>query len=223
MHFGFAESRAGKPAFVLLLFVPSLVFAAIGVVRAHREGGVLYQKASFDSDGRQGWFAVQSGDFSRGFAGAALLFGLAWAFTRVVTPNDSKRLLWLGRLYEQIGDANALRQKLAWVIAAIVVMAAVEELVWRGLVTSLLASIVGSSRAWIWSAVLYSLAHVPTIWALSDKVAGPNPILPLAALVCGLAWGYMARRFGRLMPSFFSHVLFDWTVVMMFRLWGPGV
>jgi hypothetical protein len=33
----------------------------------------------------------------------------------------------------------------------------------------------------------------------------------------------MARKFERLLPSVFAHVLFDWTVVMMFRLWGPGL
>jgi len=30
----------------------------------------------------------------------------------------------------------------------------------------------------------------------------------------------MARRYGRLAPSIFAHILFDWTVLMMFRLWG---
>jgi membrane protease YdiL (CAAX protease family) len=71
--------------------------------------------------------------------------------------------------------------------------------------------------------VLYAIAHVPTLWALKDINAGPNPVLVMAALGCGLVWGYMARRFERLVPGMISHVLFDWTVMMMFRLWGPSV
>jgi len=103
------------------------------------------------------------------------------------------------------------------------VMAVAEELVWRGLVVSLLEERIGSRRAWIWAAVLYGVAHLPTAWALRDPAAGPNPLLVLAAIGCGLVWGGMARRFDRLLPSMFSHALFDWTVIMMFRYWGPSV
>ena len=108
-------------------------------------------------------------------------------------------------------------------VLAIVVLAVAEEIVWRGLVTSLLAELVGTQRAWVYAAVLYALAQVPTLWALADPVAGLNPVLPVAALASGLVWGFMARRFGRLLPGIFSHVLFDWTVLMMFRLWGPSI
>ena len=108
-------------------------------------------------------------------------------------------------------------------VLAIIVIAIAEEVLWRGLVVSLLEEMIGSRRAWVWAAVLYSVAHAPTIWALRDPVAGPNPVIVLAALGCGLVWGGMARSFERLLPGIFSHVLFDWTVIMMFRLWGPSV
>ena len=51
-----------------------------------------------------------------------------------------------------------------------------------------------------------------------DALAQADP-----ALGGGLVWGFMARRYERLLPSVFSHVLFYWTVLMMFRLWGPSV
>jgi membrane protease YdiL (CAAX protease family) len=60
------------------------------------------------------------------------------------------------------------------------------------------------------------------MWALAAP-SGLNPILPLAALGAGLVWGAMARRFGRLVPSIVSHVLFDWCIVVMFRLWGESL
>jgi membrane protease YdiL (CAAX protease family) len=210
-RFGFDLTRAGQPGFVLWMMIPTVVIAGLGCFRAYQDG-VL-----------RGWLSVRSGDFTRGFFAAAVLFAAAWAFTKVVTPQGSPRESWLVRLYLQIGDPAVLRKNVTLVVGAIIVMVIAEELVWRGLVIGLLEEIVGSRRAWIWSAVAYAVAHAPAAWALRDPHAGPNPLVPLGALACGLVWGGMARRYERLLPGVFSHVLFDWTVVMMFRLWGPSV
>jgi uncharacterized protein len=210
-HFAFQVERAGQLSFVLGMMVPTAILAALAAVRAYRDG-VL-----------RGWLAVRSGDFTRGFVSAAVLFGAAWAFTRVVTPVGTDRESWLARLYLQLGDPTMLRRSVAVVVLVIVVLAVAEELVWRGLVVSLLEEKIGSRRAWVWAAVLYAVAHTPTIWALSDPVAGWNPIVLVAALAGGLVWGGMARRLERLWPSIFSHILFNWTVLMMFRLWGQSV
>jgi membrane protease YdiL (CAAX protease family) len=121
-------------------------------------------------------------------------------------------------LYMELG-APKLQSNATLVAGAIVVMAIAEELVWRGLVTSLIAEKVGSRTAWIYSAVLYALAHVPSMWALRSPLGALNPVLPLAALGCGLVWGAMARGFKRLTPGILSHALFDWCVLMMFPLW----
>ncbi len=221
-HQAFQLARAGQPSFVLWIGVPTIGLAIAGAVRAHRDGA-LYRRGSFDEGGGKGWLNVRSGDFTRGFVAAAVLFGGAWAFTRAVMPVGNARESWIARLYLQIGDPTSLRKSVAVVVTGIIVMAVAEELVWRGLVTSLLEEKIGSRRAWVWAAVLYAVAHVPTVWALKDPVAGPNPVIVVAALGCGLVWGFMARRYERLLPSIFSHVLFDWTVLMMFRLWGPSI
>jgi uncharacterized protein len=210
-HFAFDVSRAGTPTFFLVLGIPTVVIAVLGVLRAKGDG-VL-----------KSWLSVRSGDFTRGFAAAGLLFAGAYAFMKLVTPPESARASWLARLYLQLGDPSMLRKNVALVVAAIIIMAIAEELVWRGLVVSLLEEMIGSRRAWVWAAVLYSLAHLPTVWALRDPVAGLNPVVVLAAVAAGLVWGGMARRFERLLPGVFSHVLFDWGVIMMFRLWGPSV
>jgi membrane protease YdiL (CAAX protease family) len=223
-HFAFQLARAGQPSFLLWIAVPTVAIAVLGAIRAHRDGD-LYRRSSFDEGGGggAGWLNVRSGDFTRGFAAAAVLFGAAWGFTKLVAPVGSDRESWLARRYLQLGDPTTLRKNVAFVVVAILVMAISEELVWRGLVTSLLEEKVGSRRAWVWASVLYALANVPTLWALRDPVAGLNPVLPAAALAAGLVWGFMARKFGRLLPGIFSHVLFDWTVLMMFRLWGPSI
>jgi membrane protease YdiL (CAAX protease family) len=218
--FAFDEARAGKPAFFLLMGAPTTVIAIIAAIRAKRDGILFYK----DREGvLKGWLAVRAGDFTRGFVGCGVLFGASWAFTKIAIPAHSPREAWVARLYLQIGDPSELRKQVVPIVAAIIVAAIAEEIVWRGLVTTLLEEVVGSRRAWIFSAALYSLAHVPTAIVMRDPVAGPNPLVPLAALGAGLLWGGMARRYERLLPGIFAHILFDWTVVMMFRLWGASV
>lgn len=207
-HFAFQPSRAGTPGFYLGMAIPTLVLAVLGCVKAWQDG-ILRE-----------WFRLKAGDLTIGILSAGVLFAGTWA---VKSALKLPHLLWLIRLYDQMGDAAVIRKQVSAVAAVIVVTAIAEEIVWRGLVVTLLEEKVGSRRAWVWGAVLYAVAHVPTIWALSDKNAGPNPLLVVAALGCGLVWGFMARRFERLVPGMISHAFFDCTVMLMFRLWGPGV
>lgn len=207
-HFAFHPSRAGTPAFYLWMAVPTVAIAIAGCARAKHDG-VL-----------RDWFRLKAGDLTIGILSAGVLFAGSWAFSKQLKLPE---LLWLARLYDQMGTPEKLRQNVSALVAVLVVTAVAEEIVWRGLVVSLLEEKIGSRRAWVYQSVLYAVAHVPTIWALADKNAGPNPLLVAAALGAGLVWGFMARRFERLIPGMISHVFFDWLVLMMFRLWGPGV
>jgi membrane protease YdiL (CAAX protease family) len=210
-RFGFSPAHEGKPQYLLIIVLPTLLIAAYGLWRAVQDGVA------------KSWMSVKSGDFTRGFVGCAIFFFGAWAFVKLVTPVGSPREEWLAILYNQIGSAAMLREttgRVVMVVAGLIVASIAEEVVWRGFVTMLLEEKVGSRRAWIYAAVLYAAAHVPVGFVLAGKKAGWNPILPLAALAGGLLWGAMARRYGRLAPSIFAHILFDWTVLMMFRLWG---
>jgi uncharacterized protein len=210
-HLAFDVSREGKTSVFIIMAAPTVALAAVGLWRAHYDG-VLKE-----------WLTPKGGDFTRGFFGAAIVFGGSYAFTKVIAPlPGSPHARWLIRLYTQLGDPAELRKSVGLVVVAIIITAAAEEILWRGLVTTLLEERFGSRRAWIYAAFLYALAHVPTMWALRDPVVGLNPLIVLAALGCGLVWGFMAKRWGRLMPGIFSHILFDWTVLMMFRLWGPS-
>ncbi len=133
--------------------------------------------------------------------------------------SPSPREIWLVSLYGQIGDPRALQAHAPAVAAVVIVVALAEEVLWRGMVTQLLADRVGSHTAWAWAAGLYALAYVPTMWALRAG-QGLNPVLAIAALGGGLVWGAMARGFRRLAPGVLAHALFDWAVIMMFPLWG---
>lgn len=187
------------------------VIAVAGAVRAWRDGELVewVKPAGLD---------VTLGCFTGGF-----LLACAYAFTKYVVPPTSPRVGWLARAYLQMGDTAALHAQITAVTAFLVFISIAEELVWRGLVTTLFAELVGSRRAWIFAALLYAAAHLPTVWLLSDPKAGPNPLIVLAALGCGFVWGALTRWKGRLVPAIVSHLLFDWCVVMMFRFWGPSV
>jgi CAAX protease family protein len=93
-----------------------------------------------------------------------------------------------------------------------------EELSWRGLVYSILEERMGTRRAWPATAVLYAAAHLPTLILLRAPFAGPNPLLVIAALGCGLIWGLLVARTGRLPVAIASHALFTWGIVLQFPL-----
>jgi membrane protease YdiL (CAAX protease family) len=206
-YLAFSPDRSGSVAFWAFALGPAVVLAVAGAAWAHREGFLAE------------WLTPHWGDFTRGALGALGLFAAAWAVTRVLAPVGSPRELWLVSLYGQMGDPHGLQQHAPLVAAVIALAALAEEVVWRGLVTQLLAERVGSRVGWVWAAGLYALALLPTAWALRAG-EGLNPLLFIAAAGGGLVWGGMARVFGSLAPSILAHALFDWAVLMMFPLWG---
>jgi len=74
-----------------------------------------------------------------------------------------------------------------------------EELYWRGLIQGKLQSSWSANPAIIVTSALYGLIHLPTM----------NPSLIFVALVGGLVWGYLFKRYGDLSPSIVSHIAFD--------------
>ncbi len=206
-YFAFSAEHAGTLAFWVLAAAPSVVLAGAASLWAAREELL------------RDWLSPKWGDFTRGVVGAVLFFALAWAFARLVAPVGSAREIWLVSLYAQLGDPRALQAHAPALAATIAVTALAEEVLWRGAVAQLLAAHVGSRAAWVWAAVLYALAYVPTMFSLRAG-AGVNPVLVMGALAGGLLWGAMARAFGRLAPAVLAHALFDWAIIMMFPLWG---
>jgi drug/metabolite transporter (DMT)-like permease len=70
------------------------------------------------------------------------------------------------------------------------------------------------------AALLYAGAHLPTLITLSDPTAGPNPLIVMAALACGIVWSFAAVILKRLPPVIFSHMAFTYFTAVQFR-W-PG-
>jgi len=80
-----------------------------------------------------------------------------------------------------------------------------EELLWRGWLQRHWSARLGPWPGLVSVAVLYAAVH------LSSK----NPVLVLAALVCGLWWGYQYLRFKSILANVVSHVLWDLLVFII--------
>ncbi|MBP6909957.1 MAG: CPBP family intramembrane metalloprotease [Candidatus Saccharicenans sp.] len=79
-----------------------------------------------------------------------------------------------------------------------------EELWWRGFLQRHWSSRLGSWPGLFLVAGLYAAVHLTS----------RNPVLILAALVCGLVWGYQYLKFKSILANIISHVLFDLAVFL---------
>jgi len=166
-YFAFQIERMGTRWVFILSGAPTVALAGAGAYVTHRRGEL------------KAWMSPSWGDFTRGFAGAVVLFLATLAVTKLFFLGTS-RGVFLVRLYGQIGSPTELQPYAVPLAVGLAVLAAAEEILWRGFVTELLAERFGARWAWVYSACLYALAHVPTMFALD--MGGPNPLLPLAAL-----------------------------------------
>ncbi len=194
-----APARAGRPDILALIGGTYGLLLVGTVVWLARRGELRRQ------------LTPSRGDISIGALLAVGTYMLATLGHHLLTPQGSVREPWILRLYLQVGDPVVTA---AWQVGlAVMAIAAVEEIVWRGWVQGALSAAYGERRGWLMASALYGLAHLPTAMLLGDPSAGLNPLLPLAALGGGLIWGLLAWRFGRLAPSVFAHMLLSWAVI----------
>ena len=147
-------------------------------------------------------------------AGGMLLFLRLGVY--VASPMGGRIRGWLEAAYAQVGSSAWVEEHWGAMLGAVVVLAVLSELSWRGLVLRRLEQRLGSRRAWPVTGLLYGLSYLPTMWLLSDQGA-VNPVVPLAACLAGSMWSFVALRFDRLMPAILSHGLFLWFVIAQLR------
>jgi membrane protease YdiL (CAAX protease family) len=207
MSIAMRPALAGTPMVLVAPGVVYVVLTAVAIWQMRRDG-TLAEK-----------LRPRSGDLTFGALGTVMLYMGAVAVRTFLAPKGSVRETWIMRIYLQIGDPEILQQHVVAVSLAVVAVAMLEEIAWRGLVFSALEERLGTRRAYPVTAVLYALAHLPSVFLLGDPLAGPNPLIVLAALGCGLVWGLVVARTGRLPVAIFSHALFTWCVAIQFPLW----
>jgi membrane protease YdiL (CAAX protease family) len=81
-----------------------------------------------------------------------------------------------------------------------------EEFFWRGYIQRYFSHRTNGFTGVLITTFFYTLIHVPTY----------NPVLILAACVCGLFWGTMYWLSGNLAPSLISHMVWDPFIFIIF-------
>lgn len=200
----FQLSFAGRAAFYWVFGLPHAALAVLAI-QGFKRDGTLAQRLT-----------PRGGDLSIGaLVGLGLLMA-SWGARTLIMPAGSPRQAWLLHLYLVLGDPDTLQHSVV-LTGALGLIVVAEELVWRGMVLDELTERLGTRRGWLVSALLYALAALPTVYLLRDSMAGPNPLLVIAAFGCGLVWTFLAGRLGRLLPSIVAHLVFTYFSAVQFR------
>ncbi|OAA94880.1 CPBP family intramembrane glutamic endopeptidase [Clostridium coskatii] len=83
-----------------------------------------------------------------------------------------------------------------------------EELYWRGFIQNTLGKEFGENKGYLFSVLLYAAVHIVT----------GNFMLIIAALVCGLFWGWLYKKEKSLIPVIISHAIWDLTIFVLLPL-----
>ena len=134
-----------------------------------------------------------------GLISALLLYLVFFAgnyFSRLLFDFTNRQV---GNIYatkEQAGKIFIGLSLLLWIGPA-------EEIFWRGFIQNKLAVKLGDNKGFLITTVIYAFVH---IWAF-------NFMLFMAALICGIFWGWMFMRYKAVVPGLISHAVWD---VMIF-------
>jgi len=149
-------------------------------------------------------------DFRSG-AGRKILSGLASAaglYAVFLAGNAVSRVMFsfagsgISAVYGFKEGASPLRVALLLAL----VIGPGEELFWRGFLQRRWQARFGPERGLAAAAVLYPAVHL----------GSGNPMLVLAAAICGVFWGVLYRRTGSLLLVAVSHTLWDLAVFVFF-------
>lgn len=200
----FRPELAGEDAFWWIFGVPHVALALFAIDRMRRDGTLVPR------------VMPRGGDISIGAVTALALLAGSWYVRSELAPGGTPQQAWLLVLFLQFGDPERLQTSVL-LTGALCLIVVAEELVWRGYVLNELTERLGKRRGWIATAGLYAAAALPTLYTLRVPGAGPNPLLVLAALGCGILWTFLAARFERLLPSVVSHLAFSYFSAVQFR------
>ena len=139
-----------------------------------------------------------------GVLSAVALYSVFWL------GNKTTRFLFAGAAAD-ISAVYAFKEQaptLRIVLLMTLIIGPGEELFWRGFLQRRLAHSYGPWPGLVLATVLYTAVHI----------AGGNPILVLAAAVCGLVWGGFYLKYRSMLLNVVSHTLWDIAVFLLLPL-----
>lgn len=90
-------------------------------------------------------------------------------------------------------------------LALLLLIGPAEEIFWRGFAQHNLSLEYGDLRGYLITAAIYALVH---IWSF-------NFMLIMAALICGLFWGWMYKKYKSIWPCIISHAVWDLVIFII--------
>lgn len=105
--------------------------------------------------------------------------------------------------------SNRSKGSLVWIgLLLLFIIGPGEEIYWRGFIQNTLSKRMGENKGYIVSVLLYAGVHIIT----------GNVMLVIAALVCGIFWGWLYKKEKSLLPVIISHAIWDLTIFVIFPL-----
>lgn len=104
-----------------------------------------------------------------------------------------------GHQIENIYSTKSQADKIFIGLALLLWIGPAEEIFWRGFAQHNLALKYGDTKAYIITSIVYAFVH---IWSF-------NFMLFMAALICGLFWGWMYKKYKNVLPGLISHAVWD--------------
>ena len=165
-------------------------------------GGLLLQRGEI---GRI--FRFERSHVVVGIASAAALYVVFWAGDRISAAILPFAVEQVGGIYGMKAQMNplAIGGLLFFLIGP------AEEVFWRGFLQDRFQRRWGGVTGWIVAGLVYAAVH---IWAW-------NFMLFIAALICGMFWGWVYLRWRSLWPGIISHAVWDVVIFVLLPV-GPG-
>lgn len=176
--------------FWIKLILSASLLAAVGLISSRRE-----MKALFAFRIRHLWVGIVS---------ALILYGIFWI-------GKEAAIFLFSFAPGQIASVYATKTQLDTALIGLFLlflMGPAEEIYWHGFVQRRLVGRYGATVGVLGTAVVYALVHAVSL----------NPMLILAAGVCGLFWGLLFQREQNLIPVILSHSLWDVLIFVLFPM-----
>ena len=130
-----------------------------------------------------------------GIISAAVLYGVFYSgdiISKLILSFADKQVVG-------VYDNKALLNPTTIALLLFFLIGPAEEIFWRGYVQDTLQEKFGDNRGWIIASLIYGGVHIIAM----------NFMLFMAALICGLFWGWIFKKYRSLWPGIISHAVWD--------------